>query len=886
MTSDLTAFAQDPAAAQVLDWMRDGRWRKARDAAKDLWKRDRARYLPLLVESNVGLVREMLGKGLVKEAGTVVDYLQTLASAAQIATLRAEMAAPACKRTAEDAVSGEGAVWWVVALRVDGAAQEISPADQATVDQLVADAYQPPADDGDERGPRLAAELTAVRAACEATGDGRWDEAREALRSLPRQSIFRHWRMFLRGVRCVFEDQEETARQCFGELPSGGALARAARAFDPGLMAAGPVAPVTARIPLYLAATGQPAAWSGPILAASVAWKAGKRLKAFQEMHTGMKGFFPSQQADLPAVLSEAVLPYRPGMRDADFELSDNLAKYFGIFDERKSRHVPEVILAILRPMCVADAELIPPGDLDRSWRLVMDSWNRGEGADPLRDSMAWQWLGEMLGKTAVGAFGMSAFSCPPGADFARARKALDKAVECDPENEAAWLSLLTLLERQGDAKAHNRLLGELVKRFPHNKTILVKAGNHALDRKTYDKCLAALRAALALDPLDKQVKQLMLTALVMQAREYARKGRPAAPLWAEMEPLLEDRPGRGFYMLVRWISRVRQSLLDPDGESARLAGADAVRLAPSTVERLFLEDSLAAAYRITPRPDWLGEWKAALKCGGFSWGDFSNALDLLDYASRVKGWGWRDNNRAGNWLLGVLAALLGGNSPKDPDGLLVFLDHWDLLRKGLTEHANHVFGRCMSELSYGFARSAPAGKRKVDPRLRMANLMLVVRGRGHLYQRKGKLLLDLDIVAKDAAALGMAAIVGRVKALREQIEKEERGGQESDDDWDENENGFESAFFDGDDDLPVATDDLEKLVKAYTDAVNNRNEHGISAARAALFELGITEDELRAAIEKVHGEMTRQPPPKPSDGSQKKPACPPVSAPNQADLF
>lgn len=890
MISDLAAFAQDPAATQVLEWMRDGRWRKARDAAKDLCKRDRAKYLPLLVESNVGLVREMLGKGLVKEAGTVVDYLQTLAPAELIATLRAEMAAPPSKRTADDVVPGEGAVWWALALRVDGTAREISPADLAAVDQLVTDAYQPPVTGGDERAQQLAAELAAVRTACDATGDGRWDEAREALRALPRQSVFRHWRMFLRGVRCVFEDQEETARQCFGELPPGGALARAARAFDPGLLAAGPVAPATARIPFYLTATGQPAAWGGPILAASVAWKAGKRLKAIQEMHTGMKGIFPSQQAGLPAVLTEAVLPYRLGMDEADFELSGNVADYFGVFDKRKSRHDPAVLLTILRPMCVTDAGEIPPGDLDRNWRMVIDAWNRSEGKDPLRDSMAWQWLGEMLGKPVKESFGMTAFSRPPGPDFAKARKALDKAVECDPENEAAWLSLLALLERQGDAKTHNRLLGELVKRFPRNKSILVKAGNHALDRKTYDKSLAALRAALALDPLDKEVKQSMLIALVLQAREYARKARPVAPLWAEMEPLLEDRPGRGFPMLARWISRLRQSLLDPDAESARQAGAEALRLAPSTVERLFLEDSLAAAYRIAPRADWESEWEAELQRGGFGWGIFSNALDLLAFASQIKSWGWRENSRAGVWLLEALGVLLGGNPPQDPDGLLVFLDHWDSLQKGLTDHARHLFGLCMNEISHELEQSAPAGKRKVDPRLRLANLMLVVRGRGHLYLPKDKFLQDLDTVAKDAAALGMAAVVARVKALRERLEKAERDAavQEPDDDWDEDEdeNGFESAYFEDDDDLPAGAEDLEKLVKAYADAIMNGDERGLSKIRNSLSKLDFTEDEIRAAIKKVDLEITARPPPKPSGGYQKKPARRPANDPNQPDLF
>ena len=882
MISDLGAFAQDPAAAPILDWMRDGRWRKARDAAKDLWKRDRARYLPLLVESNVGLVREMLGKGLVKEAGTVVDYLQTLAPAALIATLRTEMAAPPGKRIAADAVPGEGAIWWALALRVDGTAAEISPADLATVDQLVADAYQPPAT-GDERATRLAAELAAVRTACDATGDGRWDEAREALRSLPRQSIFRHWRLFLRGVRCVFEDDEETARQCFGDLPPGGALSRAARAFDPALLAPGPTAPATARIPFYLAATGQPAAWSGPILAASVAWKAGKRLKAFQEMHTGMKGIFPSQQADLPAVLTESVLPYRSGMNDADFEYSVHLADYFGIFDESKRRHVPEVLLTILRPMCVTDVGEIPPSDLDRSWRMVIDAWNRGEGADPRRDSMAWQWLGEMLGKPGKESFGMTAFSRPPGPDFARARKALEKAVDCDPENEAAWLSLL---DRQGDAKSHNRMLGELVKRFPRNKTILVKAGNHALERKAYDKSLAALRAGLALDPLDKEVKQSILIALVLQVREYRRKGRPLAPIWAEMEPLLEDRPGRGFYMLTRWISRVRQSVLEPDDDFARQARTDAERLAPSAVERLFLEDLLAAVYRIDPRAEWEGEWTAELKRGEFGWGVFSNALDLLAFISQVKGWGWRENTRAGDWLQNVLDGLLVGKLPKDPDGLLVFLDHWDLLKKGLTEHAEHLFALCMNELSNRLERAAPAGKRKVDPRLRLANLMVIILGRGSLYLRKDKFLPDLEMVAKDAAALGMTAVVARVKALRERLEKTERNTvfQEPDDDWDEN--GFESAFDAGDDDLPTGRAELEELVKAYADAVLNRDKRGQIETRKAMAELAVTEEEMRAAIETVYRDMAQSPPPKPSSTSQKKPARSPLDDPNQPDLF
>ena len=68
VTSDLTSFASDTAAAPTLGFMRDGKWRKARDAAKDLCKKDRPRYMPLLVEANAGLARELIGKGLAKDA--------------------------------------------------------------------------------------------------------------------------------------------------------------------------------------------------------------------------------------------------------------------------------------------------------------------------------------------------------------------------------------------------------------------------------------------------------------------------------------------------------------------------------------------------------------------------------------------------------------------------------------------------------------------------------------------------------------------------------------------------------------------------------------------------------------------------------------------------
>lgn len=176
MSESPDEFAKEPEAAKVLRLLEGGQWRKARDAAKELCRKDRGRYLVLLVRANVGLVREMLGKGLVKEAETVVAYLETFAPADTMAMLRAEMATPAGKRQVAALADAGGAGWWAAALRADGIlmnAGSVSPADQAAVDLLVTDAFEPDEAGNDGQAARLAAELRAVRAACAATGEGR-----------------------------------------------------------------------------------------------------------------------------------------------------------------------------------------------------------------------------------------------------------------------------------------------------------------------------------------------------------------------------------------------------------------------------------------------------------------------------------------------------------------------------------------------------------------------------------------------------------------------------------------------------------------------------------------------------------------------------------------
>lgn len=64
-----------------LEFLRNGKFRKARDAFKSLSKSQPSNALPLLIEANLGLAREMMSKGLVSEANQVLAYLKTIAPA-------------------------------------------------------------------------------------------------------------------------------------------------------------------------------------------------------------------------------------------------------------------------------------------------------------------------------------------------------------------------------------------------------------------------------------------------------------------------------------------------------------------------------------------------------------------------------------------------------------------------------------------------------------------------------------------------------------------------------------------------------------------------------------------------------------------------------------
>jgi len=892
MSGDQNEFAKDPEAAQALRFMESGLWRKARDAAKELCKKDRGRYLALLIQANVGLVREMLGKGLVKDAETVVAYLATFAPADTVAMLRQEMAAPTDKRRIQALADSGGAGWWVAALRADEISMmggPVSPADQAAVDLLVTDAFVPDKAENDGQALRLAAELKAVRAACAATGEGRWNEAKNALRALPRQSVFHQWRIFLRGVRCVFEEERETARQCFAQLPPTGALARAAASLAPDLAGGARPAPASATVPLYLAVTGQPAAWAAPILAAASSWKTDQRVQAFDHLAAGMKAVFPSFMPGLPALLTDAIMPSHARMNDDDWTDSGKLYQRFGSERVKINLQYSKSALAFLRSMCVAEKSEIPHQELDRCWRLCIALWQNIHGQDRQRDSLAWQWLGDALANPAE----LDDPFDDEGGDKRRiaamAIKAYENAIETDGTNEAAWLGLVSLLTRQGEIRRGNRMLDELVKKFPRNKGILILAGDRAIARKSYVKGLAILRTALALDPLDKDLKQRIVVALTLRVRDASRKRAPTAALWEEIEPLLENNPAGDYFMLSRWMARVRRSLLDQEPEAAAQAESDAIALAPSALLRLFFALTLASVYGMPPRPEWERQWTVAASSPECTWKSLLEIMRIINFTSAISGWGWKQTKPACGRVLMVLGYLMApARLHEDPAGLLDAIDELDALRKRASETASHVAALVVRDIADALDQHVSPGAKKTDPRLRLASLIL-----GDW--EPGKTLKYLKAIIADAEAAGLPAVAARARELQEKIAsgnfRQPFGFLDEEYDEDDEDDEGDDIWENEEDEFPTTSElVIEQIMNDLKKAVDANDLVAIGKIRTYLLSLGLTsrmiDIALKAMIDTRVSSQSRKTGTAGKPAKAKKTAKKPADDPRQIELF
>ncbi|MEI8311683.1 MAG: hypothetical protein WCH98_13090 [Verrucomicrobiota bacterium] len=771
MSSGVSCFSSDAAAATALSALGKGKWRNARDLAKDLCKKDRARYLPLLIEANAGLAHDLISRGLLSDARTVVDYLKTIAPPDLAAALEAALSSPPAPEPATAGGGGHpGAAisrLWPELLRIAAnPAGELGCRDITVIDDVVTAFSPPPVVAGDDLSAGLSAQLEAVHAACEAASEGRWEDASEAVRPLPSHSVFRHWRLFLRGMRLSFQGDAGGAAQCFDRLPPGGTCAIAAGSM-PGRKPSLAIRPA-ARASWELALSGESAEPAAEIAAADAAWRKGDWTSAKVALTKAIGNGFPCCGHGLAAALTDALFFVGDLHDDAVAKRKRQLMDFWRVLCHM-GKPPRTWFAAALRYLMVSEETEMPPDALASEVGGLLQAESELYGPNPVRDSQGWQWLGEKLSGED--------FSRPPlmGAPprlraAAGAIRAFESATKSDPENEAAWLGLLGVYEKTRATGKRNRLLDDLVKRFPHNKRVLILAGAMAVERGAFAKGLGFLEQARALDPLDPVVRTQMLIALVQRARDAHQNVKETDSIWEQIEPLLDSSPACGDLMGARWVMRVRRALWD--SSNAPAARADAEKLAPSPMEFLAMESLLSGCYNLPLRKDWQAAWHSVPQV---TWGAVSGVFRAISFADKIDGFKKHATQRAHSLLIeSVNFAARDDLFVKDPAGALRVFQQLDRMDKAssyfLADIADDVMGR-IEEIVHRLPKNAIAASLP----LRLLDLSLKEIFDTKLTDAKGRKAINSFIADAEKAGAGDLAAAAR-KLLLEYQEGEEGG--------------------------------------------------------------------------------------------------------------
>lgn len=614
------AFATDPMANATIILLGKGKWRQARDEAKLLCKKDRNKYLPLLVFANIGLFRDLLSRSLSSDAQSVLDNLKTLCPKEVVERLTCEIISTQVAKTSSTTSipqSGMNLLWQQLkrfAAQVTDTADP-APSDWLLVDSVVTAFAPAPVESEDALSSQLAAELAMVHAACKTTSAGRMEDAVEAIRALPVNSVFRHWKIFLRGMRHFLTGAKKEAEACFSRLPEGGACATAAAVILNKPHAA--EIPAIGKTGWILSTLGESPTKAREIATADECWKKGNWNGAKDALARALGRNFSIKLRGIEYALSEHL--FFLGLEELPVEIkrSQQIESFFC-----QQRAIPqsasEILYSVWIVLVLIDAHSIPDSNLESEFGDVLKMSSDFYGKNPIRDSVIYETLGDIFaldsnrGKSAVEARSLYK---PRNAE--RAIKAFMQATRSAPDNESAWVKLLGVHEKLQNKSEVHQLLDQLVARFPQNKHILSKAGVLAVERKAFAKGIDYLEAAHQLDPLDSKCKTQLIAGLTDYIINRHKKKQSTASLWDRVAPLLDSSPDCRDLTQAKWAMDKLRDMLEE-----RMDGN-------ADCNSLFFEIYLCRRLQRPLRKNWHTQWNNT-PVTGKNWGSLLQIVEVV----------------------------------------------------------------------------------------------------------------------------------------------------------------------------------------------------------------------------------------------------------------
>jgi tetratricopeptide (TPR) repeat protein len=541
-----------PLERQAPEYLAAGRFRQAVDAYKELFKKDPDTYRPHLRASYEGLYKRRLQKGMVQEAAMVLDQIEKLAGDMPCA----ESIRLWCKRQ-QFAKAAQ------VAADVLGAAEALPGQDAALVaDALITSFDEMPRPTG--LSDPIIGDQKRIQSALKAVAEQSYALALETIKPIGLRSIFISWKWLIKGLCAFYAHEDGKALAAFEKIVAGTV---------PGAFAA-PYARLLANNTGEKGATKEPAALEAVCAAAGYETIAPAIARAdylwnvqrFRDSHVHLMAAldsFPNFSNGLERTLTQL---YYNAVFEMPFEQAQKYIRHLADSAFRQKNDNPIERLWAQRTVALyTQVNSQADGPVMDRWEEFIGLYALIYGESPTVRALVYHRLGDFFATQAPDDmqapffFGRRRRKRPIFRNPELARRCYEKSLEANPDAKDNQLSLIRFYETNGDAGKVNKLLDRLVKQFPGEKDVLFKAGQRCLERKALLKAMGYLEQALALDPMDKMVRENFILACITAARNYASKrqavkSRELLPRVIDASDAHSDDFNRGrAYLYLRW---------------------------------------------------------------------------------------------------------------------------------------------------------------------------------------------------------------------------------------------------------------------------------------------------------------------------------------------
>lgn len=210
MTIQKSEFITETLEIQAREALAKGKFWLAKDAFKDLYKKDKGKYLSELLQCYHGLGHQMIQNGQLSDATQIIENIRALSRDGSEISLEIAIAMKMKDYETIARIYGR-----LLSQKKDvSGVKEMS----TVADALVIAFQEFPALKA--ASPELHGELLAVQQALEDVSVEKYDDAWGKVKGIGAQSLFSRWKLFIKGMIAFYKNEDGKALEAFGRVPS------------------------------------------------------------------------------------------------------------------------------------------------------------------------------------------------------------------------------------------------------------------------------------------------------------------------------------------------------------------------------------------------------------------------------------------------------------------------------------------------------------------------------------------------------------------------------------------------------------------------------------------------------------------------------------------